>query len=169
MAGKTPVKDKPEDKTPDVKPEEKKSDVPAFDFSVIEVKEAAELPKQERKTTPPNIMAAKVAKSVEAGYRPMEFGPIPAASVDEAKSLMHRAARDAGHGLNVREVPQEDGSVLLVFLAKQEKKTRKYTNDEVRAWVAKQQAEGVDFPGYDPKKRVPGSVTKLYRAAHNIT
>lgn len=141
---------------------------PAFDFGAIKVREAVELPKQNRKATEPNPLEGAVKASVDAGYKPMEFGPIPKEMVSKAKNLMHRAAREAGHGLTIREITSDDG-VTLVYCAKEGKKERKYTMDQVRTWVEENYSDTErEQAGYAPGKRVPVGVIAAYRKAHGI-
>lgn len=140
-----------------------------FDFSAITIQAAPEMPKQNRKAVEPNPLEGAVKASVDAGYKPMQFGPIPTEMVNKAKNLMHRAAREAGHGLTIRETAGEEGIVTLVYCAKKDKKERKYTIDQVRAWVEENYSEQERAAaGYASDKRVPPGVISAYRQANGI-
>lgn len=138
-----------------------------FDFGAVSVKAATELPKQSR-VDKPNPLAEKVAISVTEGYTPQEFGPIPADMVKTAKNLMHRAAREAGHGLAIR-TRSVNGEITLIFQAKEGQKERKYSVADVRKWVESEYSIGdQENAGYFPGKRVPVGVLRAYRTAHQI-
>lgn len=140
----------------------------AFDFSAITPTAAAELPKQRKENTKANPMLAIVKHSADNGYKPFQYGPLPTDMVKKAVNFMHRAARELEIGCSVRQVDNGDGTTTIVYQAKQEKKTRKYTNADVRAWVKTQQDAGTEFAGYDANKRIPADVFKAYRDAHNL-
>lgn len=150
------------------KTEETETTSNGFDFGAVQVKEAKELPKATRQREP-NPLDPTVKLSVDAGYKPMEFGPIPADMVSKAKNLMHRAAREADHGITIREMPQEDGTVILVFCAKEGKRERKYVMADVRKWVEENYSESEqESAGYAPGKKVPTGVIAAYRKAMGI-
>ena len=140
---------------------------PEFDFATIVPTAATALPKQQ-KPGKDNPLAATVKASIDDGYKPFSYGPIPDAIAGKAKNLMHRAARELGVGLAVRVTSHGNGTTTLVYQAKQEKKERKYTNDQVRGWVAAEMAKGVAFPGYDAGKRLTADVLKRFRDANGM-
>lgn len=154
------------------KPETAKVDLSKFDFASVKVTKATVIPKTTRKSEP-NPMESIVAASVEADWAAMEYGPIPKALAGKVRTLMHRAAREAdkpegGHGLKfLPETDNGDGTITLIFQAKKEKKVRAYTSEDVRKWIDAtwDEAKKKEMK-YNPNKRIPAEISKLYREAH---
>lgn len=177
-----PRKRKEDESTPNVTPvipvnNPPKEDAPMFDLESLEVRDApAPLPKSKRvsKKVDPMlaIVAGKVKVSVDAGYVSKDIGPMPSEQAKKVKALMYRAAREAGHGIKVRDVPSEDDPNLITlrFEAKREKKVRRYTADQVREWADTTYTDhdAKEMFGYVKGKRVPAALAAAYRDAHDL-
>lgn len=134
----------------------------AFDPSALVFEDSDEpLPPRTRKSAV-NPYAGIVANSLETG-RAKKTPALPTAEiVSDVTGLLRRAASDAGHGIEVRAVATDAGTVLH-FQSKEQKRSRSYTVADVRSWASENGYSDSDlFP------RVKPYVSNAYRETHGL-
>jgi len=129
-------------------------------LSMLDVEETDEpLPKRTR-STKENPFAAHVKRSLDTGKALKVTAP-DAQAASEVEGLVRRAASNAEHGIDVRKVENDNGSVTVHFKSNPAKRARAYTVDDVRAWAREN-----GYPESQLKPRVHKDVSTAYRAAH---
>lgn len=129
-------------------------------LSMLDVEETDEpLPKRTR-STKENPFAAHVKRSLDTGKALKVTAP-NAHAASEVEGLVRRAASNAEHGIDVRKVENDNGSVTVHFKSNPAKRARAYTVDDVRAWAREN-----GYPESQLKPRVHKDVSTAYRAAH---
>lgn len=129
-------------------------------LGMLDVEETDEpLPKRTR-STKENPFAAHVKRSLDTGKALKVTAP-DAHAASEVEGLVRRAASNAEHGIDVRKVENDNGSVTVHFKSNRDKRARAYTVDDVRAW-----ARDNGYPESQLKPRVHKDVSTAYRAAH---
>lgn len=153
-------------KPEDAKPEDVKTDAAAPATSglgfalkveranVTEIKRVAP-PKREKEHNPTE---EAVKHSRETG-EVLAFPGLPDEdAVKKVISLLRRAANDADHGMQIQTV--KDGETYTVnFKAVDRKRDRKYTADEIRAWLL-ENGKG-DYTGV----KIPNELREEFRVA----
>lgn len=135
-----------------------------FDFSTVTAAPAA-APVIAFK---PNPLKNIVQQSIDNGYQPLEI-TVPDSAVKEACNMLRRAALPVDKGgldCGMRIVTREnnDGTTVISFQTKAEKKTRNYTAEDVRAWAKTQPEIPKELYG----TRVHRDVSRAYRIAHGL-
>lgn len=130
-----------------------------LNFASMSFDDADALPPRTRKTED-NPFTAVVAESLAWG-KTKRTPPIAPDQVKAVTALLRRAASDAGHGINIRERDNGDGTMTLYFKSEAEKRSRAYTVVQVREWAREN-----GYTDADLLPRVAPHVSNAYREAH---
>ena len=129
-----------------------------YDFSAVA---ADAVPTTLPKTEAPNALLDNARWTLE-NDQAMKI-TIPAGAVKAAENLIRRAAKTLEAGQKMRTVALGDGYVEFSFQLLYSKRTRRYSQDDVREWAKSQgAADDVLYP------RVHKDVSKAYRVANGF-
>lgn len=140
-------------------PEESPMTSTPNNFAAMSFDDVDALPPRTRKTEE-NPFTAVVAESL-TWDKTKRTPPLAPDQVKGVTALLRRAASDAGHGINIRERDNGDGTVSLYFKSEAEKRSRAYTVVQVREW-----ARDNGYTDADLLPRVASYVSNAYREAH---
>lgn len=135
----------------------------SFDFDNITAVPATE----PVKTFKHNPLKHLVQEAVDAGYEPRTIGvPVPDDVKKDVIGMLRRAALPADKGgldvgMTITEKNNGDETWEISFAVKPEKRERKYSVEDVRAWATEQGTpRELIYP------RVDATVSRGYRIAH---
>lgn len=118
-----------------------------FNFAVVESAEVIKRTVSEK----PNPLLNAFKSSLDNGGKTLEFAVPNDDVANVAMNHLRRAAKTLNSGLSVRHNTERG---VVIFAAKQEKRSRKYTSEDIRKWA---KSEGADdsmlYPRIDKQVR----------------
>lgn len=133
-----------------------------FSFDNITVTDSVHVPQRAARDEKPNPLLAAVQASLSDGAW-KQLPAIPESAAKDADNYLRRAAIKLACGVQIRKENAGDGMVSVHFLAKNEKRNRAYTVEDVRDWAREQ-----GYNDSDLLPKVHRDISNAYREAHGM-